>query len=341
MEMHEIKYFLAACRTLNFHRAAELSHVSQPALTRAIQKLEAELGGHLFHRERSQIRLTDFGRLMRSHLEQVLQQTDTAKVAAKSFLKLEAAPLTLGVMCTIGPLRFVGFLNDFREQHPGIEVSVIENVPGRLSQLLLDGTLDIALMAQPNPFDARLDVVPIFWERFGLAFPVGHRFEQRNTLHVTDVRGENYLSRINCEYRDYLGELCSRHGVEIRRAHRSEREDWIMAMVAAGMESASCPNSRRFTQAFDIDSSRNPRWFGRSRSSPSRAAHFRPPFRHSSKPSVSMIGPPAPPRRAVSRDKISTWHKHRGVRTTLDHNAMSPAPARAARIGARTQKPVY
>ena len=69
MEMHEIKYFLAACRTLNFHRAAELSHVSQPALTRAVQKLEAELGAHLFHRERSQIRVTDFGRLMRSHLE--------------------------------------------------------------------------------------------------------------------------------------------------------------------------------------------------------------------------------------------------------------------------------
>jgi DNA-binding transcriptional LysR family regulator len=156
-------------------------------------------------------------------------------VAAQSFLKLEAAPLTLGVMCTIGPLRFVGFLNDFREQHSGIEVSMIENVPGRLSELLLDGRLDIALMAQPTPFDARLNVAPIFWERFGLAFPVGHRFEQRNTLHVTDVRGENYLSRINCEYRDYLGELCSRHGVEIRRAYRSEREDWIMAMVAAGM----------------------------------------------------------------------------------------------------------
>jgi len=52
MEMHEIKYFFAACRTLNFHRAAELIHVSQPALTRAIQKLEAELGGHLFHRDR-------------------------------------------------------------------------------------------------------------------------------------------------------------------------------------------------------------------------------------------------------------------------------------------------
>ena len=112
---------------------------------------------------------------------------------------------------------------------------MIENVPGRLSELLLGGTLDIALMAQPTPFDAGLNVAPIFRERFGLAFPVGHRFEQRNTLHVTDVRGENYLSRINCEYRDYLGELCSQHGVTIRRAYRSEREDWIMAMVAAGM----------------------------------------------------------------------------------------------------------
>jgi len=279
--------------------------------------------------------VTDFGRLMRSHLEQVLRQTDTAKVAAKSFLKLEAAPLTLGVMCTIGPLRFVGFLNDFREQHPGIEVSVIENVPGRLSELLLGGTLDIALMAQPSPFDARLNVAPIFRERFGLAFPVGHRFEQRNTLHVTDVRGENYLSRINCEYRDYLGELCSRHGVTIRRAYRSEREDWIMAMVAAGMEICFLPEFSA------IHPGVRHRRFGRSRSPPLRAAHSPPPFRHSSKPSVNMIGPPAQPRREDSRDKISTWRKHRDVATTLDRNAISRAPARAARVGVRTQKPVY
>jgi DNA-binding transcriptional LysR family regulator len=49
------------------------------------------------------------------------------------------------------------------------------------------------------------------------------------------VRGETYLSRINCEYRDYLADLCRDHGVEIRRGFRSEREDWIMALVAAGM----------------------------------------------------------------------------------------------------------
>ena len=235
MEMHEIRYFLAASRTLNFHRAAETANVTQPALTRAIQKLEAELGGLLFHRERNHVQLTDFGCLMRTHLDEVVRRSEAAKETARGFLKLEAAPLTLGVMCTIGPLRFVGFLNAFHEKHPGIGVTVIEGVPGRLTELLLEGKLDVALMAQPAPFEQRLRPEPIYSERFGLAFSTGHPLEKRNTLHLSDVEGESYLDRINCEYGDHIDALCTERGIRITGAYRSEREDWIMAMVAAGM----------------------------------------------------------------------------------------------------------
>lgn len=235
MEMHEIRYFLAASRTLNFHRAAELANVTQPALTRAIQKLEAELGGLLFDRERNHVQLTDFGCLMRGHLEEVVRRSETAKETARDFLKLEAAPLTLGVMCTIGPLRFVGFLNAFHEKHPEIGVTVVEGVPSRLTALLLEGKLDVALMAQPGPFDEHLLPEPVYTERFGLAFCTGHPFEKRNTLRMSDVEGEPYLSRINCEYRGFISELCDQRGIKIHVAYRSEREDWIMAMVAAGM----------------------------------------------------------------------------------------------------------
>ena len=217
MEMTEIRYFLAVCETLNFHRAAERCHVTQPALTRAVQKLEAELGGQLFCRDKGHVELTEFGRLMRPHLRDVLERRDHARTIARSFLKLEAAPLTLGVMCTIGPVLFVAFLNAFRERHPGVEVTVVENVPARLSELLLNGSLDVALMAQPEAFDPRLKVVPVYRERFGLAFPAGHPFEQRNTLHVTDVHDQTYLSRVNCEYRDYLIELCGEFGVGFHR----------------------------------------------------------------------------------------------------------------------------
>ena len=129
MEMHQIRYFLAVAEELNFTRAADRCNVTQPALTRAIQKLEEELGGLLFRRERSLTHLTDLGRLMRPHLEQVLKETEAAKSTATSFLRLSEAPLNLGIMCTIGPLRFVGFLNRFRTENPGIELSMIEATP--------------------------------------------------------------------------------------------------------------------------------------------------------------------------------------------------------------------
>ena len=62
MEMHQIRYFLAVARTLNFTRAAEECHVAQPSLTRAVQKLEDELGGPLFRRERSNTHLSQLGK---------------------------------------------------------------------------------------------------------------------------------------------------------------------------------------------------------------------------------------------------------------------------------------
>ena len=112
MELHEIRYFLALSRTLNFPKAAEACNVSQPALTRAVQKMEDELGGLLFSRERGNTHVTDLGRLLEPQLAQVVERTEAARNAAARFLRLEGAQLSIGVMCTIGPLRFVS-------QNPG------------------------------------------------------------------------------------------------------------------------------------------------------------------------------------------------------------------------------
>jgi LysR family transcriptional regulator, hydrogen peroxide-inducible genes activator len=79
MEMHEIRYFLAASELLNFRRAAEKCHVSPPAFTRAIQKLEDEVGGRLFRRERNQTHLTDLGMLIRPQLKRILREAEDAK----------------------------------------------------------------------------------------------------------------------------------------------------------------------------------------------------------------------------------------------------------------------
>ena len=235
MELHEIRYFLALSQTLNFTKAAEQCNVSQPALTRAIQKMENELGGLLFSRERNNTHLTELGRLMEPHLQVVMARTEEAKETATRFLRLENAHLRLGVMCTIGPVRFVTFLSRFCADNPGVELTLIEDVPDRLAEKLQKGEIDVALMARPDGFDAPLVTQKLYSERFVIACSAGHRFARGNVVRIAELDGEIYLQRINCEFRDFLRETCDAGGARIVRSYRSEREDWILTMVAAGM----------------------------------------------------------------------------------------------------------
>ena len=236
MEMHQVRYFIAVAHALNFTRAAEQCNVTQPALSRAVQKLEEELGGQLFRRERSLTHLTDLGHLMRPQLEKVSMGEKAAKLAAREFLKLDDAPLKLGIMCTIGPLRGIGFLAEFRDKHPGIAVTLKEGVPAELSEMLMSGDLDVAIMAQEKPFDERFDRRPLYRERFSVALPPGHRLAPKNAIRVTDLADENYLQRLNCEYYDTLRALTDDWDkLNVKTVYRSEREDWIQTMVIAGM----------------------------------------------------------------------------------------------------------
>lgn len=235
MELHEIRYFLALGHARNFTRAAEACHVSQPALTRAIQKMEDELGGPLFARERGNTHMTELGRLVEPHLREVLDRAEAAKETATRFLRLDNAPLRVGVMCTIGPMRFISFLGRFRAAHPGVELTLTEQTADALSELLLKGEIDLALMARPDGFATPIQSHVLYRERFVIACAAGHPFARRNAVRVAELDGETYLQRINCEYRDHLKDTCVAQGANINRSYRSEREDWILTMVAAGM----------------------------------------------------------------------------------------------------------
>ena len=235
MEMHQVRYFLAVCDTLNFTRAAERCHVSQPALTRAIKKLEEELGGPLFRRERSRTHLTDLGRMMQPHLKQSLAGATAAMATAQDFQTLEKAPLNLGIMCTIGPSRLIGLMSKLRRELPGIDLTLHDVVPDEMVDRLLAGSLDVALFGLPKELPERFDKRPLYRERYVVAFPPGHRFERKNVVRLRDVDNEPYLARLNCEYSEYIGELLAGHSVSLDIRYASEREDWVQSMILAGM----------------------------------------------------------------------------------------------------------
>jgi DNA-binding transcriptional LysR family regulator len=235
MDLHHIRYFLAVCETLNFTRAAEKCNVTQPALSRAIQQLEEDVGGLLFRRERNLTHPTDLALLVKPRLQQIVDGLNDAEREVKRFLTMGEASISLGIMCTVGPTRFTGLLTSFQMAHPDITLNLVEGVPQMLVDKLTEGAIDLAIMASPQKFPDHIETETLYRERFLVAFPVGHRFDGREAIPIAEVDGENYLLRYNCEYESDIDETMRARNCAVNVVYESEREDWIQNMVAGGL----------------------------------------------------------------------------------------------------------
>jgi len=137
MEIHQIRYFLAVCEQLNFTQAARQCHVTQPSLTRAIQRLEKEFGGYLFQRERPKVELTDLGKLVRPYLQEAWEEAQAAKKGAKEYGVKAPMRLNLAIMCTIAPALLIHLFSRFRAAHPDIQLDLIDGTAQSIEEQLI------------------------------------------------------------------------------------------------------------------------------------------------------------------------------------------------------------
>ena len=233
MEMHQVRYFLALSEELNFTKAAARCNVSQPSLTRALKLLEGELGGALFRRERGNTQLSELGVMMHPYLREVSVQANAAKERAGDFRQAKAKRLRLGVMCTIAPVPLLSLVEAMRSDHPDVDLEIIDENAARLEERLLDGALDVGLYCRPGRHDGRMHHLKIFDERMVIVLSPTDPLAERSVLRPDDLNGKRYLNRVNCEFNgaDFPGYSQA----EWHAVYRSERDDWILAMVAAGM----------------------------------------------------------------------------------------------------------
>jgi DNA-binding transcriptional LysR family regulator len=237
MQFQEVRYFLALCDTLNFTRAAEVCNVSQPALTRAIKSLEDKLGGGaLIHRERGNTHVTPFGNLMRPYFETVVSQLEEAQKRAKSYTQLAATSLSIGLMCTIGPSRFVDLFRNFTHRFNSIDIRLMDGPQHMVEEKLVAGEIDLGIWAQPGPIDDRLHAIPLFDERFVIALSPDDPLTMKDVVRLRDLNDHRYLRRTNCEYYDYMETIQVEYGAgDGPEPFCSDRDDWIQNMVLAGL----------------------------------------------------------------------------------------------------------
>lgn len=244
MEMQQIRYFLAVSEANNFTKAAAACGVSPPSLLRAITLLEQEFGGRLFTRDRGNIRLTELGRIAQPHLLQIMHESSEAKRRAKSLVQGDRSTLKLGIMCTIAPVHFVKLIGAFRRRHPRILLQILDRNAEQLETALLAGELEIAIYGVPGqPNAEKFHALPLFEERMVIALAERHPLCRETSVEIAHLDGEPYLERANCEFAKRGEEIFFERGVTGPTVYISERDDWVLAMVAAGMGYSFLPES--------------------------------------------------------------------------------------------------
>ena len=237
MELTQIRYFTALARLLNFTRAAEACNVTQPALTRAIQKLEDELGGPLFHRERNLTQLTELGRVMLPLLEQAQAAAQAAREQAVAFRKRDSSPVRLGLDSSLSAALLTPVVAELSRAVTALDLSIQQDGTTALVDRLLDGSADAALLVDDGRIAERVHRWPLFSEGYVVLCPADHPLAKLGAVPVAALAGQTLLMRDaeGCTLRAALERICAAGGVTPRVRLAASTGEQIVEMVKAGL----------------------------------------------------------------------------------------------------------
>ncbi|AKR55102.1 Aromatic hydrocarbon utilization transcriptional regulator CatR (LysR family) [Devosia sp. H5989] len=234
MELNQIRYFLNLADTLNFTEAAMRSGISQPTLTRAIQRLEQELGGTLVYRDGKDSRLTALGREIRSEFASIAESEQRVRAISLNRVHGRRETLTLGIVNTIAPALVTGFLQHALNQMPMLEL-VLRPITRDVSlEYLLGGQIDGCFCTDPVAGNNKIATVEMFRERLLLAMAQGHILANHASVTLAELSELPYLDRIQCEFRSRVQDHLRERAIIMIPRLRSEREDLIQQAVAEG-----------------------------------------------------------------------------------------------------------
>jgi DNA-binding transcriptional LysR family regulator len=243
MELTQVRYFITLCRTLNFTRAAAECNVTQPAFTRAIQRLEDELGGPLLFRERSLTQLTALGRAVRPHLTAMLDAAEAARATAEARANNRTEVLKIGLGPGIGAGAIAPVL---REVTSAFDVTIHfdESGPAALVEAMLSDMLDCALL--PDAFDMpeRLNRWKLYADSAVAVLPPEHRLLGRNAVTANDLTGETILHGEFCG--GFADRLAANTELPLRWQRCQGATTQMLDLVAAGLGVALLSDRLRF-----------------------------------------------------------------------------------------------
>jgi DNA-binding transcriptional LysR family regulator len=233
--------FAAVARLEHVTRAAAELGMPQPTLSRAVARLEQELGVSLLAREGRTVRLTRAGRVFLAAVERALSEVERGAEAARAEADPTGGRVALGFLHTMGSEAVPMLLRGFREDHPRVRFQLVQDYTDSMLHRLRQGELDLCLVS-PRPDAPELTARRLGEQRLRLVVPVDHRLAGRQRVRLREVAEEAFVTlEPGYGLRRITDALCAEAGFTPRISFEGEESETLRGLVAAGLGVAVLP----------------------------------------------------------------------------------------------------
>ena len=245
LELSELRSFLTLADQLHFGRAADSLHLSQPALSKQMQRMEAKLGGPLFTRRYRKVSLTPAGTVLRERGQQIVRDAENAEQLARLAIHGEAGLLRVGFGIASLASGLPELIMSFRKRYPSAHVTMRDMSTPNQIESLLRGEIDAGFVRLPV-LDARVDYAAVLEERLVVAYnPKG---DFRPTAGLSSLREAPFVvhSRaMSASLYDHIVRTCRAAGFAPRIVQEANELFTVLNLVRAGLGVSLVPSSAR------------------------------------------------------------------------------------------------
>lgn len=246
MEIVQLRCFLAVAEALHFSRAAEHMHLSQPALSTQIDKLEQELGVLLFERSHQKTTLTDAGRIYLKEARDILDIGTRAVERARLAAEGKIGRLRIGFISTAAAYVIPPLIAAFRKDYPRVELDLRHHLTAEQLGLIRSGMLDVGFLRLPLLEPRGLHTILIHKEPFKLFLPASHRLATQPDLELCHLDGAEFVTYSKRNAPGYAAAqslVLSDAGIRPAAIHEASDMYTLSLLVAAGVGIAIAPAS--------------------------------------------------------------------------------------------------
>lgn len=243
MELRDLKSFIEVADHKSFTHAAEHSYLTQPSLSRAVKKIEEELGVELFDRSTRHLYLTDAGRIVYQQSLKAIQALSELNILLEDLRNIATGEIRIGIPPLIGTLFFPKIAQAFYKKYPQVTLELVELGAKLIGKLVEDSKIDVGIVVLPAN-EEKFNIHPLIQDEFFLFLHKEHRLAQRSSVTLTDLKDEKFiLFQKDFTLHDFIIQECEREGFTPTISYRSSQWDLIIELVASKLGITLLPKS--------------------------------------------------------------------------------------------------